>query len=242
MHDRPAKILIVDDEPDILELVAARMEMAGYAPITAGSGDEGLRLFFEHRPDLALIDIDMPGMNGIELCGRIREVSDAPIIFLTALGSESERVRGLRAGADDYIVKPFSRDELAERVGAVLRRTAMPPAHRASETYSDDEVSIDFSAHVVSVRGVRVSLSPLEFRLLATLVRNAGQVISSERLIDLVWGIDALETSQESVRLYVSYLRAKIERSPRQPQLIETVREFGYRYVRSESRAQAPAA
>lgn len=242
MKDSRVKILIVDDEPDILELVATRVEMAGYSAVKAPTGEEGLKAFFDQRPDLALIDIDMPGMSGIDLCSRIREVSDVPVLFLTALGSETERVRGLRAGADDYIIKPFGRDELVARIGAALRRAAMPAVRNSSNAYTDGELAIDFETHLVTVRGARVALSPLEFRLLAALVRNAGQVIGHGRLIDLVWGTDSLETSQESLRLYVSYLRSKIEETPRRPQLIRTVREFGYRYVRPSARTQASAA
>lgn len=242
MDAKSARILIVDDEPDILELVATRLEMAGHEPLKASTGEEGLRAFFQHRPDLTLIDIDMPGMDGIELCGRIREVSNTPVIFLTALGAERDKVRGLAAGADDYIVKPFGRDELVARVDAALRRATLPSSQSAPSTYSDNVLSIDYSAHLVTVRGEETNLSPLEFRMLAALVRNAGQVLSQERLIDLVWGADALETSPDSVRLYVSYVRGKIEENPRKPLLLQTVREFGYRYVRPDSATGASAA
>ena len=242
MQGSPVKILIVDDEPDILQLVSTRLEMAGYRPIGAATGEEGLRAFFQHRPALALVDIDMPGMNGFELCSRIREVSDVPVLFLTALGSETEKVRGFRAGADDYIVKPFGRDELVARVGAALRRASMPTVGESAKIYSDDELTVDFDAHVVSIRGERAALSPLEFKLLGALVRNAEQVIGVQRLIDLVWGADSLETSPESVRVYVSYLRGKIERQPKRPQLVQTVRGFGYRYSRPASSADSAVA
>ena len=242
MDAERARILIVDDEPDILELVATRLEMVGHEPLRASTGEEGIRAFFQHKPDLALVDIDMPGMDGIELCGRIREVSNIPVIFLTALGSEHDKVRGLAAGADDYIVKPFGRDELVARVDAALRRATLPSSPSAPTSYSDEVLAIDYSAHRVTVRGEEIKLSPLEFRLLATLVRNAGQVLSQDRLIDLVWGADALETSPDSVRLYVSYVRGKIEENPRRPVLLQTVREFGYRYVRPNSASGINAA
>ena len=229
-----ARILIVDDEPDILELIAARLELAGHEAIKARTGEEALRTFFDTRPDLALVDIDMPGMDGVELCGRIREVSEIPVIFLTALGSEPDKVRGLQAGADDYIVKPFGKDELAARVKAALRRASLPASGSESrDIYRDNSLTIDFAAHKVTVRGAETILSPLEFRMLGALVRNAGQVLSQERLIDLTWGADAMGTSRDSVRLYISYLRGKIEENPRQPSLVQTVREFGYRYVRA---------
>ncbi len=242
MPDIRATVLIVDDEPSILELVATRLEMAGYTARRAARGEEALRLIFADPPDLALVDIDMPGMDGITLCKRIREVSDLPVIFLTAMGTESERVRGLEVGADDYIVKPFAPGELIARVRAALRRASLPPVRRGPDRYSDPHLVIDHAAHTVVVRGHPVSLSPLEYRLLTVLVRHAGQVLSQEQLLDLAWGADSLEASVESVRLYVSYLRAKIEENRRRPKLIQTVREFGYRYVRPGAQAESTAA
>lgn len=239
MTNTPAKIMVVDDEPDILELVSTRLEKAGYRVTCADSGAAALRIFFEQRPDLALVDIEMSGMNGLELCTRIREVSEIPVIFLTAYGDEADRVKGLEAGADDYIVKPFGRNELAARVAAALRRAALPAVKSAAKIYADDQLLVDHSAHSVSVRGTAVSLSPLEYKLLVALVRNAGQVISQDRLLDIVWGHDALEVSPESVRLYISYLRSKIEVDPRRPRLIQTVRQFGYRYSPPVAKAVA---
>ncbi|NQU96900.1 MAG: response regulator transcription factor [Chloroflexi bacterium] len=240
--DTRATVLIVDDEPSILELVATRLEMAGYNTIRAERGEHALRLIFARPPDLALVDIDMPGMDGITLCKRIREVSNLPVIFLTAMGTEIERVHGLEIGADDYIVKPFAPAELIARVGAALRRAALPPVRPAEDHYADTQLVVNHAAHTVTVRGVPVSLSPLEYRLLAALVRHPGQVLSHDRLLDLAWGPDSLDASPESVRLYVSYLRAKIEEDRRRPRLIQTVREFGYRYVRPGSGAQYSAA
>jgi DNA-binding response OmpR family regulator len=237
-----ATVLVVDDDPDILELVSTRLRLAGYETLAAASADRALKLLFSSRPDLALLDVGMSGMDGIALCGRIREMSDIPIIFLTALGAEADRVRGLQAGADDYIVKPFSKDELLARVAAALRRAAMPAVKKISSVYSDSELEIDDQAHAVAVRGRPVSLSPLEYRVLAALVRHAGQVLSQEQLLSMAWGDSALDASSDNVRLYISYLRAKIEQNPRQPVLIETVREFGYRYVRPAARSQSLAA
>ena len=188
MDTQSARILIVDDEPDILALVAARLDLAGHQTVQASTGEEGLRAFFDHRPDLALLDIDIPGMDGIELCGRIRELSNIPVLFLTALGSEHEKIRGLAAGADDYIVKPFGRDELIARVGAALRRASLPSISKSPDAYTDAALTIDYASHRVTARGKELKLSPLEFKMLAALVGNAGQVLSQERLIDLVWG------------------------------------------------------
>ena len=228
----PPKILVVDDEPDILELVETRLAMAGYETITAESGEEALKSFFTNRPDLALLDLEMPGMDGFELCERIRQMSDVPIIFLTAFGSEAHRVKGLQVGADDYIVKPFSKNELVARVEANLRRASMPSIQRDEEIYADPVLTIDHRAHLVSVRGSEISLSPLEYRLLTALLKHPGQVLSHTQLLDLAWGPNSNETSTDSVRLYISYIRGKIEEDPKRPRLIETVREFGYRYVR----------
>jgi len=228
----PAKILVVDDEPDILELVETRLAMVGYETITAESGEEALKLFFTARPDLALLDLEMPGMDGFELCERIRQMSDVPIIFLTAFGSEAHRVKGLQVGADDYIVKPFSKNELVARVEANLRRASMPSIQRDEQIYADPVLTIDHRAHLVSVRGSEISLSLLEYRLLTALLKHPGQVLSHTHLLDLAWGPNSNETSADSVRLYISYIRGKIEEDPKRPRLIETVREFGYRYVR----------
>ena len=232
MTSMPSLILVVDDEPDILALVQTRLEMAGYETITAESGEEALKCFFTARPDLALLDLEMPGMDGFELCERIRQMSDVPIIFLTAFGSEAHRVEGLHVGADDYIVKPFSKDELVARVEANLRRASMPPVQRDEQIYADPVLTIDHRAHLVTVRGNEVSLSPLEYRLLTALLRHPGQVLSHTQLLGLAWGPNSDETSTDSVRLYISYIRGKIEEDPKRPTLIETVREFGYRYVR----------
>lgn len=226
------KILVVDYEPDILELVETRLSMAGYSTVTADSGEEALKAFFIERPDLALLDVEMAGMDGYELCERIRQMSDVPIIFLTAFGAETHRVRGLQVGADDYVVKPFSKNELVARVEANLRRAAMPSIQREEHGYVDPALTIDYQAHMVSSRGTEVSLSPLEYRLLTALLKHPGQVLSHEQLLNLAWGPNAFETSTDSVRLYISYLRGKIEEDPKRPLLIETVREFGYRYVR----------
>jgi DNA-binding response OmpR family regulator len=238
----PSKILVVDDEPDILELVQTRPEMAGYETITAESGEEALKCFFTARPDLALLDLEMPGMDGFELCERIRQMSDVPIIFLTAYGSETHRVEGLHVGADDYIVKPFSKNELVARVEANLRRASMPAVQRDEQLYADPALTVDHRAHLVTVRGTEIALSPLEYRLLTALLRHPGQVLSHTQLLDLAWGQNSHETSTDSVRLYISYIRGKIEEDPKHPTLIETVREFGYRYVRPLGNTKRSAA
>ncbi|MDP6823746.1 MAG: response regulator transcription factor [Dehalococcoidia bacterium] len=224
-------VLVVEDEPEILELISTLLRLDGLDVMCATNGEEGLRAFFQRRPDIAILDIGLPGMSGIDLCGRIREVSEVPVIFLSAMGDEPDRVRGLRAGADDYIVKPFGADELKARVASVLRRAAMPAVGTERSDFTDGELIIDHSAHTVRVRGVPVSLTPLEYRMLSVLSGHRGQVLSQDRLLDLVWGVDAVEAAPESVRLCVSHLRHKIEANPRRPRLVETVRGFGYRYA-----------
>lgn len=223
-------VLAVDDDPEILDIIKARLEHAGYRVLTADSGEEGLKSFYNERPDLALLDISLPGIDGYELCSRIREVSQIPVIYLTARGGEDDRVRGLLGGADDYIAKPFGGKELVARIVAALRRAEMHSVEGKSDIYSDDVVTIDHRAHLVTVRGQPVDLTAYEYRLLAAFVRHPNQVLSQEQLLDMVWGADSLEASLDSVRLYVGYLRRKIEEDAQRPKIVETVRSFGYRY------------
>lgn len=231
MTSSPAKILVVDDDPDVCDVVEQRLKIAGYRVEVAGSSRDALKAFYQQKADLALLDVGLPEIDGYELCSRIREVSDIPVIFLTGRGNEMDRVRGLKAGADDYVVKPFGGAELVARVEAALRRASMGAVGTTEETgYSDGEISIDTDAHVVKVRGEEVSFSPHEYRMLLAFVRHPNQVLSQDQLLDLVWGSDALDASRDSVRLYVGYLRSKIEREPRKPAMIRTVREFGYSY------------
>ena len=221
-----ARILLVDDERELLDLMRELLEDQGYEVAVAADGREGLRAFFSWRPLLTVLDIMMPGMDGWHLLERIREVSEAPVIILTALGREHEQVRGLRSGADDYVVKPFRTAEFLARVEAALRRSSGPGD--VAERYEDRALLVDFPRHQVYVAGDRVDLTPQEFRLLAALVRNANLVLSTERLLDLCWGRG--QGAPESVRVYIGYLRKKLEEDPRHPRLLETVREFGYRY------------
>jgi two-component system KDP operon response regulator KdpE len=220
------RILVVEDEEAPRTLVADALEGAGYEVVAATDGKEGLRAFFTHQPSLVVMDIMMPAMDGWDLLGRIREVSQTPVIILTALGREPDMVRGLRCGADDYVIKPARMAELVARVEAALRKA--PPAGEGGQTYADSVLRIDAQRHTVHVRGEPVELTPQEFRLLAALVQNAGIVLSPDRLSDLCWGVGA--GGAETVRVYIGHVRRKLGDDPRQSQLIETVREFGYRY------------
>jgi len=218
-------ILVVDDEGDIRELLGVLLERAGYEVHLACDGREGLRAFHARSPDLVILDITMPGLDGWQTLERIRDLSDVPVLMLTARSAELELVRGLRGGCDDYVVKPFRRQELLARVEALLRRTRGGVAG-PHEAYCDDAIEVDFARYAVKLRGEDVSLTPLEFRLLSTFVRHPQQVLSRTQLIDMAWD-DPLHASPDQVKLYVGYLRRKVG-----SELIQTVRGFGYRYVR----------
>jgi DNA-binding response OmpR family regulator len=220
------KVLVVEDDQGMRQLILRILEQEKYQVRGAADGQEGLEAFFSWQPDLVVLDVMLPQMDGLTLLERIREVSEAAVILLTALGREHQKVRGLRSGADDYVSKPFSVPELVARVEAVLRRVKEAPKLEAA--YEDQVLLVDFLRHKVQLRRQAVELSPTEFRLLTALVKNAGAVMSAERLLDLVWG--EAEVGHENVRVYVSSLRKKLGGGSGQPQLIETVREFGYRY------------
>jgi DNA-binding response OmpR family regulator len=223
-----ARVLVVDDDEDIRSLVAELLRRAGLVVEEATDGRAGLRAFHQSSPDLVVLDVSMPELDGWQTLERIRDLSDVPVLMLTARGAELERVRGLQSGADDYLVKPFGRQELVARVQALLRR-AKPRGGDMPETYSDDRVTIDFAQRAVTFDDREVALTPLEFKLLSAFVRHPRQVLSRDQLLDLVWG-DAYGVSGDQVKLYVGYLRRKLD--PAQPDRvpIETVRGFGYRY------------
>jgi DNA-binding response OmpR family regulator len=222
-----ASVLVVDDEADIRSLVRELLERAGHDVVEAGDGNEGLRAFFSSRPDLVVLDVSMPGLDGWGTLERIRELSDVPVVMLTAQAQELAKVRGLRGGADDYITKPFGRQELLARVEANLRRQRSDAD--VPEAYGDGFVTIDFAQRAVEVAGAPLSLTPLEFRMLAAFVRNSNQVLSHEQLLELAWG-DARNAERDQVKLYVGYLRRKLGAPAGEESPIETVRGFGYRY------------
>jgi DNA-binding response OmpR family regulator len=221
------RVLVIEDSEVERLFITDRLERAGYLVASCASGDIGLRRLYEFRPDLILLDVVMEGMDGWKALELIRQVTDVPVIMLTGLNSEIERVRGLRGGADDYIGKPFGPAELLARVEAVLRRTTQPTS--VKEVWDDGSVRIDFAAGDVHVRGEQVALTPLEFRLLAALTQHSGQILARGQLLELVWGDSSMRSGDE-VKLYIGYLRRKIEQDPASPELIETVRGFGYRY------------
>lgn len=222
-----AKVLAVDDYASIRELVKSVLDHSRNEVILAEDGAVGLREFFQQRPDLVLLDVIMPNMTGYDLLERIREVADTPVIMLSAVGEEAEKVRGLRGGADDYIVKPFGPGELVARCEAVLRR-AQSASTEPKVVFEDAVLRIDFARHEVYVRGERTDLSPTEFRLLSGLVRNANAVLSFDTLMNFGW--EEGYGTPEGLRVYVGYLRKKLKDYSAETGLIETVRGFGYRY------------
>jgi DNA-binding response OmpR family regulator len=222
-----ARILVVDDDADIRGLVRELLERRDYEVGEAGNGREGLRAFYAAPPDAVVLDVTMPELDGWQTLERIRDLSDVPVLMLTARGAELEKVRGLKAGADDYLTKPFGRQELLARIEALLRRTRSRAG--APETYADGLLTVDFAQREVTVDGRDVYLTPLEFKLLSALVRHPNQVLSHDQLLELVWG-DAVSSSRDQVKLYVGYLRRKLESAGAASNAIETVRGFGYRY------------
>jgi DNA-binding response OmpR family regulator len=221
------RILVVDDDADIRTLVGELLQRAGHGVIEAPDGESGLKLFYSQHPDLVVLDVSMPGLDGWEVLKRIRELSDVPVLMLTARAEELEKVRGLRGGADDYVTKPFGRQELLARVDAGLRRGRGEP--QGQETYADDFLTVDFAQRRVNAGGVDLTLTPLEFRLLGAFVRNQNQVLSQEQLLELAWG-ETRAADRDQVKLYVGYLRRKLGTGAGEESPIETVRGFGYRY------------
>jgi DNA-binding response OmpR family regulator len=227
------RILVVDDDALTRELVRSVLERAGHDVREAADGRAGLRELYAAMPDLVILDVDMPELDGWATLERVRDLSEVPVLMLTAHEGELERVRGLRGGADDYVPKPFGHQELVARVEALLRRSrgTAPAANGGHDTYSDSRVLIDFAQREVRYDEREVSLTPLEFKLLATFVRNPNQVLGREQLLELVWG-GARGGSPEQVKVYVGYLRRKLDPDSPDSTPIETVRGFGYRYRR----------
>ena len=222
-----ATILVVDDEPHVVRLVQANLEASGYRVLVAGDGRTALHVVEQQNPDLVLLDIMMAGLDGYEVCRRLREYSDVPVIMLTARGAEVDRIAGFDVGADDYLTKPFAVGELLARVRAVLRRCKYPNEVRSRPRFRSGPLEIDFAQHKVTVGGRVVGLSPTEYRLLSALARNAGCVVLHEDLLRQVWGPEYRD-EKEYLRVYVRYLRQKIETDPAHPQLILTHPGAGY--------------
>ena len=223
-------ILIVDDEPRMARFVRMNLDLEGFQVSEAGTGMEALEKVRDELPDLVLLDVMMPEMDGFETLERLREISTVPVIMLTVKGDEEDRIRGLELGADDYVTKPFSPRELSSRIRAVLRRAEMPTPVAKTAIPIDDRLSVDFRQHEVIVDGEHIRLRPTEYRLLYHLVNNAGWVMTHEMLLSKVWGYEYRDETG-LLRLYITYLRKKIESEPGNPQYIFTERGLGYRFV-----------
>lgn len=223
-------ILVVDDEPRMVNFMRMNLELEGARVCSATNGREALERAREDMPDVVLLDIMMPGMDGFETLERLRQFSQVPVLILTAKDDEEDRVRGLELGADDYIGKPFSHRELVSRIRAVLRRHYAIPPIPQTLVKIDDRLQIDFARREVLVAGQRINLRPTEYRLLYHLVQNAGYVQTHEMLLTKVWGPEYRDESHY-LRLYITYLRQKIEEDPAHPRYILTERGVGYRFV-----------
>jgi two-component system, OmpR family, KDP operon response regulator KdpE len=223
----PATILVVDDEPQIRRVLRATLSAQGYSIVEAHNGSEALERFRTAKPDLVLLDMNMPVLDGLETCRELRSGSDVPIIMLTVRSAEKDKVRALDAGADDYVVKPFGIQELLARIRAALRRAAQD---EASFAVSSKELSIDLAKRLVLVRGKPLHLTPKEFDLLRELVLHHGKPISHRRLLQAVWGPDYGEET-EYLRVVINQLRKKLESQPTKPKFIRTEPWIGYRFV-----------
>lgn len=223
-------ILVVDDEKRMVRFIRLNLEHDGFDVVSAYTGMQAMDKVRTDLPDLVLLDVMLPDIDGFEVLRRIREVSNVPVIMLTAKGEEDDRVRGLEMGADDYITKPFSPRELVSRVRAVLRRVEAASPESSDVIEVDDRLKLDFGRREVWVDGKLVKLRPTEYRLLYHLVKNAGWVVTHEQLLTKVWGYEYRD-EPHYVRLYINYLRKKIEEDPTNPKYILTERGVGYRFV-----------
>ncbi|NLG73847.1 MAG: response regulator transcription factor [Chloroflexi bacterium] len=233
MTDAPIRdrhILVVDDEERMVRFIRLNLEHDGFRVSEAFNGTQAIEKVRNNLPDLVLLDVMMPDIDGFEVLKIIREVSQVPVIMLTAKGEEDDRVRGLELGADDYITKPFSPRELTSRVRAVLRRTESAAGQTHGLIEVDDRLKLDFDRREVWVDGKLVQLRPTEYRLLYHLVQNAGWVVTHDQLLAKVWGYEYRD-EPHYVRLYINYLRKKLEEDPSNPKYILTERGVGYRFV-----------
>jgi len=223
------KILVVDDDSNLRTLIRQTLQSEGFSVLTATDGEEGLALFPQIAPDLVILDVMMPGLDGWEVCRRLRQVSSVPIIFLTALTTVEDVVHGLVDGADDYLAKPFKIAELTARVTALLRRARMPHEQPDILRFGDGDLIINRNEQATFAYGQEVSLSPIEYNLLLFMAERAGRILPVQLLFDAIWGSMA-ETGPQSVKWYIWRLRQKIEADPQDPRFILTERGKGYRF------------
>jgi DNA-binding response OmpR family regulator len=230
MTARKVRIVTADDDPQLLRLIARNLEFEGYDVITASDGQQALDQVERTAPDLVLLDVMMPKMDGFTVCQRVREFSPVPIMIITARGQDQDKVKGLDLGADDYLTKPFSVDELLARVRAVLRRTQFLSHESApgrSTTAAVGELAIDYTQHLVTLADKELTLTPTEYRLLAYLAQNVGRVVTQDLLLEHVWGVDYLGESH-MLQVNVNRLRRKLESDPTHPRYLKTKVGIGY--------------
>lgn len=226
------KILIVDDEEHILELLKFNIQNAGYQVIWANNGIDGLNIAKNEKPDLVLLDLMLPGMDGFDVCKEIKrnnDTSNISIIMLTAKGEELDKILGLELGADDYITKPFSVRELLARVKAVLRRSNSLESNKKEDIYDNGRLKADFERHEVTINNERIDMTLKEFELLEVLIKNKGKILRREMLLDKIWGYEYIGETR-TVDVHIRYLRKKIEEDDKNPKLVETIRGVGYRF------------
>ncbi|MGI6206872.1 MAG: response regulator transcription factor [Anaerolineae bacterium] len=221
---------MIDDDPRLQRLLEFTLGQEGAEVYLASDGEEGLRAFYAHTPDLVVLDLMMPRMDGWEAAQRIRLISDVPILILTARGREEDIIKGFEIGADEYVTKPFSLRVLVARARALLRRASLPPVSDQPVTYSDDYLTVDLDKNRVTVNGEVVRLTATEYRLLAYMVSNAGRVLSARQILEKVWGWEYTD-DVDYVRIYIWHLRQKLEPDPKHPKYLQTEHGIGYRFV-----------
>ncbi len=227
MTGTPQKILLVDDELQITRVLRHGLESEGFQVRVANNGAEGIETFRTWLPDLVVTDLAMPGLNGLDVCSRLRQLSEVPILVLSVRGDEATKVKALDLGADDYLSKPFGMAELTARIRALLRRTAPPSP--SDTTFESGDFKIDPQQHLVEVRGKAVHLTPKEFELIQFLLANRGKVLTHRAILSAVWGSNSVEQN-EYLRVFVGNLRKKLESNPRTPKYIKTEPWIGYRF------------
>jgi DNA-binding response OmpR family regulator len=240
----PAKkttILVADDDPQLLRLMTRNLEFEGYEVLSASDGQQALEQIESHMPDLVLLDVMMPKMDGFTVCHRVREFSSVPIIIVTARGQDQDKVRGLDLGADDYLTKPFSVEELLARVRAVLRRsqiTSKEGAQGLQAMANTGELVVDYSQHLVMLAGIEITLTPTEYAIIAYLAQNMGRIVTQDLLLEHVWGAEYLGESH-MLQVNINRLRRKLEADPSQPRYILTKVGVGYSLASLPSRTPA---
>lgn len=233
-----ALVLVVDDDPGLVRLITLNLELEGYRVITANNGKAALQLTKEQQPSLVLLDIMLPNMDGFQVCERIREFTDVPIIMITAKGGAEDVVHGLDIGADDYVIKPFSINELVARVKAVLHRAKFPQ-ESAQAPFVSGQLCIDFNHHLVTIDGKEVLLPPTEYRILCLLARNAGRVLTHDHLLTEVWGRE-YRSDTHILQVAVARLRKRVGDDPGNPKYIVTRPGIGYMFKKPREQQSTP--